>query len=81
RTGARVEIHLVIENNRTESVLIEIKSTHNCHDQHLAALRGLGADFGKTQMYVLCQEKRARVVDGIRIMPWRLGLDEIFGIS
>ncbi|MEK7690399.1 MAG: DUF4143 domain-containing protein, partial [Bdellovibrionota bacterium] len=36
RTGAGVEIDLVIEKNRTETVLIEIKSTHNCHDQHLA---------------------------------------------
>ena len=45
RTGAGVEIDLIIEKNRKETILVEIKSTAKVHDDHISALRGLGSSF------------------------------------
>jgi predicted AAA+ superfamily ATPase len=78
RTGAGVEIDLIVELNRKEIILVEIKSTSKVHDDHTSALRGLGSSFKGAKKYLLCLEKIPREVDGIRIMDWREGLREIF---
>lgn len=81
RTGAGVEIDLVIEKNRNEIVLVEIKSSHHIHQDHLSSLISLGKEFKSATRYLLCQEKQARIVDGIKIMNWKDGIKEIFEIS
>lgn len=78
RTGAGVEIDLIVEKNKRETILVEIKSTARVHDDHLSALRGLGSSFKGAKKYLLCLEKLPREVDGIRILDWKEGLREIF---
>jgi len=80
RTGAGVEIDLIIEKNRKETILVEIKSTAKIHDDHLSALRGLGSSFKGAKKYLLCLDKIPREVDGIRIIDWKEGLREIFQV-
>ncbi|OFZ17128.1 MAG: hypothetical protein A2X86_01360 [Bdellovibrionales bacterium GWA2_49_15] len=81
RTGAGVEIDLIIEKNKKDLVLIEIKSTTSVHDDHLSALRGLGNDFKNAEKYLLCQEKYPRLVGDIKIIDWKKGILEIFGLD
>jgi predicted AAA+ superfamily ATPase len=81
RTGAGVEIDLIIEKSAGEVILVEIKSTSHIHGEHLSALKGLGSEFKKASKYILCQEKRTRVVEEIRIMDWREGIQEIFDLA
>lgn len=78
RTGAGVEIDLIIEKTRTEIILIEIKSSKTIIDDHLASLISLGADFKNSKKYILCQEKRSRVLNNVRIMNWMDAIEEIF---
>lgn len=78
RTGAGVEIDLILEKNKKEVILIEIKSTSKAHEDHLSALRSLGDSFKGAKRYLLCTEAVAREVEGIRIMNWSKGLAEIF---
>lgn len=78
RTGAGVEIDLVIEKNKKEVVLVEIKSTAKAHPNHLSSLLNLGSEFKSATKYLLCQEPFPRLVNGIKIMEWRAGIMEIF---
>ena len=78
RTGAGVEIDLIIEKGRKKIVLVEIKSAARVHSDHYSSLVGLGSSFKDATKYLLCLEKIPREVDGIRILEWREGLREIF---
>lgn len=80
RTGAGVEIDLIIEKSRKEVILVEIKSTAKIHDDHLSALRGLASSFPEAKRYVLCLEKIPRELDGVRILDWKEGIREIFEV-
>jgi predicted AAA+ superfamily ATPase len=80
RTGAGVEIDLVIEKNKKEIILVEIKSTSKIHKEHLSSLIGLGSEFKSARKYLLCQEKHSRVSNDVRIMNWQEGIKEIFEI-
>lgn len=79
KTQTDLEIDLIIQKSKTQSVLVEIKSSRLIKEDHLNSLRKLGADFPKSLKIVLCQESLGRkTADGIHILPWREGLDFIF---
>lgn len=80
RTGAGVEIDLIIEKTKKEVLLVEIKSTAKVHDDHLSAIRGLASSFPGAKRYVLCLEKIPREIDGVRILDWKEGIREIFEV-
>ena len=81
RTGAGVEIDLIIEKNRSEIILIEIKSTSSVIDEHLSSLVTLGSDFKNAKKYILCQERHSKKIGGIQITNWMDGIKEIFEIE
>lgn len=81
RTGAGVEIDLIIEKSKKEVVLVEVKSTVKARDEHISSLIGLGSDFKGAKKYLLCQEKTPREVSGVRIMNWVNGIREIFEVN
>jgi predicted AAA+ superfamily ATPase len=74
RTKDGLEIDLVIERPGLPIALVEIKSTDQIREEHLKPLRLLGADIPNSEMFCLSQESRARLVDGIRVLPWKEGL-------
>ncbi len=78
RTGAGVEIDLIIEKNKKDIILVEIKSASMIHDNHLSSLKNLGTSFKNAKKYLLCTEKISRDVGGIRIIDWKKGIEEIF---
>lgn len=81
RTGAGVEIDLIIEKNKKDIILIEIKSTSNVHEKHLSSLIGLGEKFKNSKKYLLCREKIDRVSQEVKIMNWQKGIKQIFEIT
>jgi predicted AAA+ superfamily ATPase len=81
RTGAGVEIDLIIEKSKNDFVLIEIKSTDTVNDEHLSSLKTLGSEFKNAKKYLLCSEKKSRLVSGIKVMNWMDGIREIFGLK
>jgi predicted AAA+ superfamily ATPase len=59
---------------------IEVKSSTQVHDRHLAGLRALGEDqLGIRHRIVVCQEPRRRLTrDGIEILPVPRFLDSLW---
>jgi len=81
RTGAGVELDLIIEKGSKKIVLVEIKSTNQSNEDHLRALTSLGQEFPKSEKYLLCNEVHPRKVKDIKIMNWKDGIKEIFDLS
>jgi predicted AAA+ superfamily ATPase len=77
RTKDNLEIDLIIDRPGRPRALIEIKSSDSVHLDQLRALRSLGADLADSELFCICQEPRARLVDGIRILPWRDAITEL----
>jgi len=80
KTGADVEIDLIIEKQKNVFILIEIKSSKNIHNDHLSSLKTLGSEFKNSTKYLFCQEKFPRKIEDITIINWEDGIKEIFGI-
>jgi len=79
RTKDGVEIDLVVRLSPKKKILIEIKSTDRVIDADLKSLKSIGKDLAHKEAWVLCNETLARqTVEGIRILPWRQGLKELF---
>ena len=77
RTKDNLEIDLIIDRPGKPLALVEIKSADFIKDEHLKSLRQLGADIPESECFCLCQEPRAKLVDGIHVLPWRDGLVEL----
>ncbi len=81
KTQSDVEVDLVIERPGKSSIFIEIKSTDSIlslNQEKLNGFRKIVEDSKKTEGWVLSQDSTARVEGGIRIIPWKLALAELF---
>jgi predicted AAA+ superfamily ATPase len=77
RTQSGVEVDLVLRLGRRELILVEIKSTDAVRDDHLRSLLSLGKELSATKRYCLSNDPSPRIEDGVRIVPWRMGIEEI----
>ena len=74
-----IEIDLILKSTSKQYIFIEIKYTNRISEQdHLKNLKIIREDYPKATFMVLCQEDSARLIDGIKIMPWQQGIKEIF---
>lgn len=79
RTKDGAEIDLIVKKPGKKQILIEIKSAKNILPKHIMHLNSLAKDLEHEEKWVLCNEPYARLTDeGIRILPWREGLKELF---
>ena len=78
QTKDDVEIDLVVERPGKPLVLIEIKSTEQVRDDHIRSLERVGASFPGAQLVCLCRETLRRRVRNVDILPWDVGLRELF---
>jgi uncharacterized protein len=79
RTKDNAEIDLIIEKPGHEYVLIEIKSSVRTDERDIKHLLGFKKDITfKTRAYCLSQDSIPKVIDGVRLLPWEKGLEEIF---
>lgn len=77
-TKGGLEIDLIAEKPHLPPIFIEIKSTGNVQPHHLEHLKALKRDQPKIRAVCLCQERQERLVDGIEILNWQDGINEIF---
>ena len=77
RTKDGAEIDLVIERPGQSTALVEIKSSDRVDRTDLRHLKALSDDIPNSCAMCLCTESLARVVDGVRVLPWNQGLTEI----
>ena len=75
RTTQLHEVDLIIGDEHT----IEFKFTKNITEKHLKNLRALKDEKTLRTFSVVCDEKVARkTADGIRIIPWRTFLEQLW---
>lgn len=58
--------------------VIEIKSTSNVRPDHTNGLLTIGKELKNAERFCLCQEQRAREIDGVQVFRWQQGLDVVF---
>lgn len=78
RTRDGAEIDLVLERPGWPPVLIEIKSSKRTDERDIRALQSFKKDMSPaTQAFCLSRDPIPKVIDGIRLFPWKEGLKEI----
>lgn|GEM_PF-5141671 len=77
RTQSGVEVDLVLRLAQRELILVEIKSTYAVRRDHLRSLLSLGQEIPATRRYCLTNDPHPRTEDGVRCVPWRVGIEEI----
>ncbi|NBV45259.1 MAG: ATP-binding protein [Planctomycetia bacterium] len=68
RTKGGAEVDFVLGNGE---VAIEVKGTSRVDDRDLRSLRAFGETHRPRSSIVVCNESAERIVDGIRIIPWK----------
>lgn len=77
RTKDGAEVDLVVERPGRSTVLVEIKSAERVDPTDLRNLRAFVRGMPGSEGLCLSQESTPRVADGIRIVPWQAGLEEL----
>jgi predicted AAA+ superfamily ATPase len=75
RTASQIEIDFVLGNN---DVAIEVKATNNVHSKHLKGLKSFSDEYAVKQLILVCNEPLPRISDGVRILPWKIFLEELW---
>jgi predicted AAA+ superfamily ATPase len=75
RTASQIEIDFVLGNN---DVAIEVKATNNVHSKHLKGLKSFSDEYAVKQLILVCNEPLPRISDGVRILPCKIFLEELW---
>ena len=75
RTKGGAEVDFVLGSGE---VAIEVKGTSRVDDRDLRSLRLFGETHRPRSSIVVCNESAERVVDGIRVVPWRSFFQELW---
>lgn len=78
RTKDGAEIDLIVERPGRATILLEIKSGTVATDSHAKYLRTFMDDFKQCEAWVISQDQKDRLDDGIRYLHWKRALDELF---
>ncbi|MFQ5637629.1 MAG: ATP-binding protein [bacterium] len=76
RTRSGLEVDFILGDGK---VAIEVKGTSRVENRDVRPLRAFIDEYSPPKSIVVCNEKSARLHDGIRILPWRSFLDELWG--
>lgn len=76
RTKSGLEADFVLGDGQ---VAIEVKGTQRVERSELRPLIAFREEYAPRQVIVVCNERMERVHDGIRILPWRVFLRELWG--
>lgn len=78
--NSAAEIDLVLSKGRRAPITIEIKSTSRIDEVEVRTLKRIAKDTGASQIYYLSQDTTSQIIDGVRCLPWKRGLEEVFGL-
>jgi uncharacterized protein len=79
-TEGGLEVDLIIRRPGDRNLIVEIKSTEQVLDRHTKHIRAIHRDFDEFEPIVICSELSERLIDKVRVMPWKKALDKIFQI-
>ncbi|MCC6221663.1 MAG: ATP-binding protein [Deltaproteobacteria bacterium] len=76
-TKAGLEIDLVLQAPREKTVFLEIKSSKQLSERHLAGLLSVRRDYPDNRYLCACREEHPRVYEGVEILPWQQVFSEL----
>jgi predicted AAA+ superfamily ATPase len=76
RTKSGLEVDFVLGGGE---VAIEAKSSDHVDNRELRPLKAFVEEFSPQLSIIVCNERKERVIDQIRIMPWRQFFAELWG--
>lgn len=77
RTGAGVEIDLIIERPGMKRAAIEIKSSNAITQRDVQSLLTLGKDIRNCELFCFSTDPIPKRIEGVYCLPWQQGLIEI----
>lgn len=78
QTKDDVEIDLVVERPGQPILLIEIKSTTHVTQETISSFIHLIRDFGTCEAVCFCDDPLEKMIDNVRVLPWKTGLKRYF---
>jgi predicted AAA+ superfamily ATPase len=75
RTKSGLEVDFMLGDG---DAAIEVKGSNRVDNRELRSLKAFIEEFSPRLALVVCNEQEERVVDQIRIMPWRHFLNELW---
>jgi predicted AAA+ superfamily ATPase len=77
RTKDDVEVDLIIERPDGSISLVKIKSSEKIDDRHLRHLERFALDFPTAQLICVSQEKHAKKIGSVTVLPWQSAWQEL----
>ena len=78
RTKDDAEVDLVVERPGKSVLFIEIKSSTHIRKEDLRTFITLTKDFGKCESICLSNDPYEKIIEGVKVMPWKKGLKKYF---
>jgi len=78
RSADGAEIDLIATKGTKKVVAIEIKSTQDPDISDVRKLARISREIHGSTPYIFCLAKQPSLVEGVRIVPWQLGIQEVF---
>ena len=78
RTKDDAEVDLVVERPGKSVLFIEIKSSTHITREDLRTFINLTKDFGKCEAICLSNDPYEKIIEGVKVMPWKKGLKKYF---
>lgn len=79
RTKDDLEIDLIVERPGKAKILIEIKSSVMVDEKDVLKMKSIKKDLSPCEFWFVSREKRNRVVEDFKILPWEMALKQLFG--
>lgn len=76
RTASQLEIDFVLGDHE---VAIEVKATEQANPRHLKGLKAFAEEYPVKKLILISNDPRARLVDNILILPWKVFLERLWG--
>jgi len=76
RTASQLEVDFILGDHE---VAIEVKGRDWIGTQHLRGLQAFSGEYKVKKAIVVCLESRARISNGIHILPWSIFLEQLWG--
>lgn len=78
KTKDDVEVDLVVERPGQLPLFIEIKSSSSVTQESISSFFHLSKDFGECEAICICDEPYEKMIDHVRIIPWKIALKRYF---
>ena len=75
RTKSGLEVDFVLGSGE---VAVEVKGTGSVNNRDIRAIKAFYDEYKPKKAFIVCNEKEERIIEKIRILPWRRFLDSLW---